>query len=476
MCKKAYFGLLFFFAVFFAFPAFASDTLFEYYNSGDDDADGIRGTTWIAQTFTPSEAHEITSAKLKLSASLPAGAGICSLYVRAVDGDHKPTGLNLCSGTYDCTTLTSTPTLTEITFSSGTCELEASTEYALQLSANGTEYVFWRFDSTSPTYAGGSYVRTLDGGSTWTVNTAYDLMFEEYGLGDVEAPATSSYIVLSDTLSVYHATPTRPADVYLATSTDSIDIDFWVLVSWPGVPYASPRLADIFVSLYSYETLSGTQIQISADQTASTTPTHYTASYDISGFPKGNYIMYFIYRIEDAVASSTYYEWIEMSDEDGDYLFSYHVPDETTGGYLPVAPIAYPEIPTSSTTTLGWFGNEIVNVLRYIFVPSFEPYNALLLSVNEELKDSFPFGYFTDLFALYDSVFNDYDDATSTEDVSITYDVFDNPLEITLFRFSWVEDKFADELDDIQTFLTWVLWLGFAWYLYSRTTEFKPAE
>jgi hypothetical protein len=156
--------------------------MYEYYNTGDDNAVYIFGAYWVAQTFTPSVAHTITSVKLKLFRS--GSPGTVTVSIRATSGG-QPTGGDLCLGTTSGDTLiTSAPgDWREITLGSG-YGLSAGTTYAIVVratSGNWGNHVWWRVDGSSPTYVGGMYLLSMDSGSSWTSGAAYDLMFEEWG-------------------------------------------------------------------------------------------------------------------------------------------------------------------------------------------------------------------------------------------------------------------------------------------------------
>lgn len=164
-------------------PIVIASGLFEHYNEGDVAGSCIHEDDWRAQTFTPSIAHQITSVKLKLArVGLP---GTLTMGIRATDGEGKPTGADLCSGTTDADTLTTAGAgeWREITFSPG-YGLTASTKYAIvirALAGDSSNYVSWRGDNTSPTYANGSQAASVDAGSVWTLFTTTDMMFEDWG-------------------------------------------------------------------------------------------------------------------------------------------------------------------------------------------------------------------------------------------------------------------------------------------------------
>ena len=156
--------------------------MYEYYNTGDDNHIWLYGSNWAAQTFTPSVAHTITSVKLKL---LRSGApGTVTVSIRATSGG-QPTGSDLCSGTTTGDTLTTSAPgeWREITLGSG-YGLSAGKTYAIVVratSGDGSNYLWWRVDGSSPTYGGGMYLLSFDSGLSWTSGASYDLMFEEWG-------------------------------------------------------------------------------------------------------------------------------------------------------------------------------------------------------------------------------------------------------------------------------------------------------
>jgi len=160
-------------------------TLYERYNTGDDDWEAIFETIWFAQTFTVGNAgdniaHSITSVKLKLSLYGSPGTGRVAIYATSAD---KPTGGSLCHVDYDFDTLPDPANWVEFSFPTPTI-LSADTKYAIVVRAPdgaSSDYVKWSEDASSPTYTGGSHVRSNNQGGTWTLDTDKDFMFEEYG-------------------------------------------------------------------------------------------------------------------------------------------------------------------------------------------------------------------------------------------------------------------------------------------------------
>ncbi|MBA7583576.1 hypothetical protein ES708_25522 [subsurface metagenome] len=158
-------------------------TLFEYYNTGDDNHSSFYGAIWQTQTFTPSTAHRITTVKLLLHRVGSPGELIVSIRATDTETGH-PTGGDLCSGTTDGDTLPSPPgEWREITFGDG-YDLAADIKYAIVIRApdgNGLNVARWRFDSTDPTYTEGNFERSLDSGVGWTSYIEWDTMFEDWG-------------------------------------------------------------------------------------------------------------------------------------------------------------------------------------------------------------------------------------------------------------------------------------------------------
>ena len=156
---------------------------FEYYNTGDDGHEAIYGVNWQGQTFTPSTAHKITYVRLLLWRY--GSPGTITVSIRATNGEGKPTGGDLCSGwTYAITLPTSSPgEWRAITLGDG-YDLDADTKYAIVVRAPDGDVdneLRWRRDASSPTYAGGTGVSSSDSGSTWSVLTTLDFMFEDWG-------------------------------------------------------------------------------------------------------------------------------------------------------------------------------------------------------------------------------------------------------------------------------------------------------
>ncbi len=168
-----------------------SFTATDYYEDGDDSQGVVRGALMLCQSFTADANTTVAGAQLKLWRTGNAGTVTVGLYATTAG---KPSGSALTSGTIAAEDLTTSQggDWAEITFSS-TQALSQSTVYALVLSAaSGDLYnsVYWRHDSTSPTYSGGSYGASTDSGTNWTMYATSDLMFRMVISGTPSATIT----------------------------------------------------------------------------------------------------------------------------------------------------------------------------------------------------------------------------------------------------------------------------------------------
>ena len=150
----------------------------DYYDTGDDSQIGLRGVTWGCQTFTADANYTASGVQVKLWRTGEPGTVTVSLRATAAG---LPTGADLVSGTTDGDTLTTSVggEWREITFSS-TQVLTSGTVYAVVARATSGDVsntVYWRHDSTSPSYSGGSYIYSTNSGSSWTAATSADFMF-----------------------------------------------------------------------------------------------------------------------------------------------------------------------------------------------------------------------------------------------------------------------------------------------------------
>lgn len=156
------------------------------YNTGWDDTRGFSGNTWVAQTFTTIGAFVLE--KVSFLFFNPA-TDILTASLYATDGNGKPTGAVLTSGTTDASTIPGMPgEWRDITFNTPYA-LEASTKYAIVLTIPSAGLLY--FQDTSGDYAGGGRNLSLNGGISWSGEDGGDLMFEIYSL-DMPAPTKAT--------------------------------------------------------------------------------------------------------------------------------------------------------------------------------------------------------------------------------------------------------------------------------------------
>jgi|GEM_PF-3032669 len=154
----------------------------EYYITGDDGNATIYGVNWSMQSFTAVISETTASIKLKM---LRVGSpGTLTVSIKATDGNGLPTGGDLCSGTINANTFTTDAAGDWYEITWGTAyALTSNTKYAIVCRAtagDGSNYVNWRYDGSSPSYTGGAYGTSTDSGSSWSGDATKDTMFAIY--------------------------------------------------------------------------------------------------------------------------------------------------------------------------------------------------------------------------------------------------------------------------------------------------------
>jgi hypothetical protein len=151
------------------------------YDNADWASDSV---TWLAQTFTPAVSAYITRVSLKLFKTGAPVTGTVS--IKAVDGNGKPTGLDLCSMTFDAALLDISPgSMADYVFSTPAW-LTAGRQYAICLSdtsAGGSNDVHWRMYFYNIN-SGGLALFSSDSGLTWTADADKDAVFQTYYQAD----------------------------------------------------------------------------------------------------------------------------------------------------------------------------------------------------------------------------------------------------------------------------------------------------
>jgi hypothetical protein len=194
------------------------------YLTGDDAYVAVDGTSWYAQTFTPTAACTVDTVKIKVYAVGTPGTLIVSL--RAVDGTGKPTGADLTSNTL--TGIGGTASWYSVSLPEYTLD---TSQYALVLSCpsgDGSNYVAWRYDSSSPTYSDGSYASSADSGNSWTLDTGKDFMFSIWGtaaLSIINAQVFTGYLEPDDWLITVYYHNEYPPYYSLYTASDCFQFE-----------------------------------------------------------------------------------------------------------------------------------------------------------------------------------------------------------------------------------------------------------
>ena len=161
------------------------ETLYQKYTTGDNSQDSVYGAFWGGQSFTPVLNHKITSVKIKVYRT--GNPGTVTVSIKGTDGDGKPTGADLASGTFDGNAITADTAgeWKEIVFSSPYYALRPVTKYAMVSRApdgDASNKITWRMDSATAAYTGGEYLLSANGGLTWAATPTYDRMFVEFGI------------------------------------------------------------------------------------------------------------------------------------------------------------------------------------------------------------------------------------------------------------------------------------------------------
>jgi hypothetical protein len=186
--------------------------------------DNIYSTFWRAQTFTTGVAYTISSVKLLIFRV--GSPGTLTIGIRAVDGDGRPTGSDLTSGTYDCDAITTTETGEWIEISLTNYALSASTTYAIvarATSGNGSNTVNW-LEGNPGGYTDGKQCTSSNSGSTWSdAAGTYDYGFETYspGVTSIDQKVNKQLVAASLTEMWYGTT--AEVMTQLAASVGDID-------------------------------------------------------------------------------------------------------------------------------------------------------------------------------------------------------------------------------------------------------------
>jgi len=197
-------------SVTWAFPA--SEKLDEY--TTETIADQVNATDWVAETFTLSEYKKPGRVSLWVSRQYETSTMTISL--QAVDGDGKPDGVDICSGSWTAVNAgaDSTRYIAHIFFS--TTPILVPGTYAIVIRANGD----MSFSVDGAGGGSGDFWESADGGSSWTAGSA-SLKFELWG--DESGYVLPSFDSQSGSQSLYvDQTPTPLSVTVSGTPTPTL--------------------------------------------------------------------------------------------------------------------------------------------------------------------------------------------------------------------------------------------------------------
>lgn len=165
------------------------------YTSGDDALEDFYGVNWLSQTFTTSDSFNTTSVKIKVKRT--GTPSTITIGIQALDGNSKPDGTDLTSGSLDYTDLIDDGDTEWITIPLDDYTLSASTTYAIVIreSSGDASNKYQARKVTTGTYSGGNILTSDDSGSTWTAGTS-DILLDIYG--DTETVAISNILTFDD--------------------------------------------------------------------------------------------------------------------------------------------------------------------------------------------------------------------------------------------------------------------------------------
>ena len=155
----------------------------DYFDSvTNDGVYPITATTnrWTSETFTATTSYSCSSIELPLSVNQVDSGIVLSIRLYAVDVNRKPTGSVLASGTISGSSITTSLTWINCTFST-VYNIVASTEYAIvcYCTVANSKTITWWGKLTANVYAGKCW---YDGNATptWTESTVSDVAFRTY--------------------------------------------------------------------------------------------------------------------------------------------------------------------------------------------------------------------------------------------------------------------------------------------------------
>lgn len=195
----------------------AAGVKYEYYSTGDDDYGEVYGVLYKGQTFTTASQHYVSFVRLLLYRVGNPGTLTVGIYATS---SGLPTGTALASGTINANTFTtsSSGAWYNVTLTTP-YQLSTSTVYCVVLNGgvDVNNKIGWRTDLTSPSYSGGNFVYSNNGGSSWA-GAAYDFLFEIWDLPIVTTTNVQTSII-SETTTATGTSTVTPATSTVTTIT-----------------------------------------------------------------------------------------------------------------------------------------------------------------------------------------------------------------------------------------------------------------
>ena len=178
-------------------------TIYEIYEGCGSDVVGVQGDQQAGETFTAISDHNLNILKLWL---IRVGSPGCTLTVKLynVDGDHKPTGSVLASGTIATSEIGTSEEWVEIDVTE--YSVDNGTEYAIVLSldgGDGSNYISFPTNWEGDLYADGIALFSLNSGGSWFTYTWKDASFQVLYEAP-PAPVTPEADINPDAFTGYH--------------------------------------------------------------------------------------------------------------------------------------------------------------------------------------------------------------------------------------------------------------------------------
>ena len=157
---------------------------YEYYDVNEDQWNAVYQYNILSQTFNVTTSHEIVYVRLLIG---KVGNNIGQAIISITETESGIPTNYLTSGSIDADKVITAYAMDWYRINlANVIQLNASTQYAIVLSSpqgnfTADDFIFWGSDDSSPTYTGGNFLNSTDGGEHWISDTGKDFLFEEWG-------------------------------------------------------------------------------------------------------------------------------------------------------------------------------------------------------------------------------------------------------------------------------------------------------